>query len=36
MLDMKEDFRDMIKSFTLKVGNNVLPDSLTQIEGTKK
>ena len=36
MLDMEEEFRDMIKSFTLNVGNNVLPDSLIQIEKTKK
>ena len=36
MLDMEEEFRDMIKSFTLNVGNNVLPDSLIQIETTKK
>jgi hypothetical protein len=31
MLDMEEDFRDMIKSFTLKVG----PECLIQIEGDK-
>ena len=36
MLDMEEEFIDMIKSFTLNVGNNVLPDSLIQIETTKK
>ena len=36
MLDMEEEFRDMIKSFTLNVGNNVLPDSLIQIDKTKK
>ena len=36
MLDMEEEFIDMIKSFTLKVGNNVLPDSLIQIDKTKK
>jgi len=36
MLDMEEEFRDMIKSFTLNVGNNVLPtDSLIQIEKDK-
>ena len=31
MLDMEEDFRDMIKSFTLKVG----PDCVIQIEDNK-
>ena len=31
MLDMEEDFRDMIKSFTLKVG----PDCIIQIEDNK-
>jgi len=31
MLDMEEDFRDMIKSFTLKVG----PECLIQIEEDK-
>ena len=31
MLDMEEEFRDMIKSFTLKVG----PECLIQIEGDK-
>ena len=32
MLDMEEDFRDMIKSFTLKVG----PDCIIQIEEKNK
>ena len=31
MLDMEDDFRDMVKSFTLKVG----PECLIQIEGGK-
>ena len=35
MLDMEEEFVDMLNSFTKKVGNNVLPDSLVQIEQTK-
>ena len=36
MLDMEEEFRDMIKSFTLNVGNNVLPnDSLILIDEDK-
>ncbi len=32
MLDMEEEFRDMIKSFTLNVGNNILPDSIIKLE----
>ena len=32
MLDMEEEFRDMIKSFTLNVGSNIFPDSIIKLE----
>jgi len=31
MLDMEDEFKDLIKSFTLKVGN-ILPENLLEME----
>ena len=31
MLDMEDEFKDLIKSFTLKVGS-ILPENLLEIE----
>ena len=36
MDDMEEEFKDMINSFTQKVGNDVLPETLYQITNSKE